>query len=206
MLQELVYDQRIWTAAAVAAVVLLILVTIGVRRRRTRHERQVKKQVKQLAVRSMRQVFIDDGVEGEIFVDYLFHTDRLIVVLNVQNYPGKIYGGDKVEMWTQVFGNRSYKFANPQGYLQSCVASVKSLVPGVPVVGRVVFTMAGEFPKGIPSHVVTGESLVKEIRSIEAGMAPMERTGINMAWDKLQAALHDKTNPQVHLSKREAAL
>jgi len=206
MLESLIADPRVWSAAAVVSVLLLMLVLFIKQRRRTADMRMVQRQIKKLAVRCMEQVAISDPVEGELRIDYLLHTDRLIVVLNVQNFPGKIYGGDRVERWTQVCGHRSYKFANPQGYLDSCVASVKGLLPGVPVVGRIVFSTAGEFPKGIPTNVVMGNALVDQVRALEGGLAPIERTGVNMAWDKLQAALQERADPRVHLSKRQAIL
>lgn len=205
----LLQDTQLMTQLGGGLVLLLVVFVLLLRRRKTRELRSLANEVKILAVRYIKDVRLPDAYGGDVHIDYLLHTDRAIYVLTVQNYPGIMFGGEKIDHWTQVYQHKSYKFDNPLPYLQLCTAAVQYLVPGIPVLGRVVFTQAGEFPKGIPTDVVMTDGLLESIRNEEKGMSPIERNGIENAWKKLteeapgQVSVSDE---RVCLSRRQSEI
>jgi hypothetical protein len=96
---------------------------------------------------------IPDGIGNMVHLDCLLLTRAGMLVVDVKDYAGMIFGAESIDIWTQVLGSKSYKFDNPLFQNQERVMAVKSLAFGAPVSGRVIFTGAGEFPKGKPEGV-----------------------------------------------------
>jgi hypothetical protein len=78
-----------------------------------------------------------------------------------------IFAGEKMEQWS-VFGpKRHFTFTNPLPMLYDRMAAVRHLAGDVPVEGRVVFSMLGEFPKGRPDVVLRLDALQEEFPAVE---------------------------------------
>ncbi len=116
-------------------------------------ERRVNKSVQQLGSQFLKQVILPDGVGGSIFLDYLILAQDSIVLIILKNFKGSIFCAENIEQWTQLIGNKSYKFPNILRQLDSDISSISSLVKGVDVTGLVVFSSDCEFPKGKPEQV-----------------------------------------------------
>jgi len=145
---------------------LLIAVVFWVRFLvKRKFENQLQQVVKNIAVEYKRNIYIPDGLDGTAFIHYMILSHYGIIVLNVQNYPGILFGGENTDLWTQISHRKSYKFKNPLHYSSICVQSVKQIVPNAPVFGQVIFTHAGEFPKGKPEGVCLTFELLKFIES-----------------------------------------
>jgi len=150
--QSMVY---IVIAVAVVAVVLAVIASIILRR--TKHQRAIKKLINDLSRDCLRNIFLPDGIDGEVWVDGLLLTDGGLIVLDIRDYTGNLFGGTVINEWTQLIGGRSHKFSNPLMEMTTRVQAVQSLVE-VPVIGCVVFTCRGRFPKNIPE----GASMIDE--------------------------------------------
>ncbi|MDE2089018.1 MAG: NERD domain-containing protein [Gammaproteobacteria bacterium] len=132
------------------ATVLLVVVR---HRRKTLWKRRIAKALKSIGRECLRDVVVPDGVGDYIHVDYVLLTPHALLVIDVRNYQGAVFGAPRLKQWTRVANGRSHKFDNPLDQNALRVQSVKALVPNVPVTGRVVFTEAGYFPKGVPQGV-----------------------------------------------------
>jgi hypothetical protein len=173
MLQE-----NYWLIVGVVAMVGVSLLAWRLHRRRGQKSlRQLYKAINVLANHNqqMADVVVPDEIDGEVHIDYVLNTDRAVVVLVILDYPGLIFASEQIEQWTQVQQQRSDHFQNPLPRLQTAVSSMQALLPGVPVVGRVVFSDSSQFPKGQPAEAVLAAELLQSVRAAEAGMAPMER-------------------------------
>ena len=84
---------------------------------------------------------------------YLLLTQRGLLVADLLDRPGAIFGGDQMLEWTAIGKKRRYTFANPQHALYDRMAAVRLLTGEVPVEGRLLFTLRSEFPKGKPRNV-----------------------------------------------------
>jgi hypothetical protein len=78
-----------------------------------------------------------------------------------------IFAGEKMEQWS-VFGpKRHFTFTNPLPMLYDRMAAVRHLAGEVPVEGRIVFSMRGDFPKGRPEVVLRLDALQDEFPVVE---------------------------------------
>lgn len=190
-IQQLQQSLPTWgvLAAMLLGVALMVaLVAFGgrklVQRRRLRRPRRV---LRKLATDMVDNVWLPDPVEGALFADYVALTPAGLVVLNVNNYRGLIFGGDSIDHWTQVVNGHSFRFENPLYRNQARKDAVKTLAPDVPVHAYVVFTEEGEFPRQIPKNVF----MLRELGEAEAFRNPRARPpdAYRRAWDTLKGAL-----------------
>jgi hypothetical protein len=130
-------------------------------------QRRRMRQVRTFAVTScgfdhMRDVLVPDGQGSALHVDFLLLTARGIIVIDLRDIAGNIFGGDQMSAWTVMHRAQRYTFDNPQTGLYDRIAAVRALAQGLPVDGRIVFTGRGRFPKGLPRHTLMLESLPSE--------------------------------------------
>jgi len=118
-------------------------------------ERKLNHLLKTIGQESLHNVTISDGMDGKIFIENLILTSKKILLLGVKKYPGLIFAAEKIEFWTQVIGNKSYKFANPLRQLESDALSLSSKIENSEIEVKVLFINGSEFPKGKPEDVVT---------------------------------------------------
>ncbi len=145
---------------AVAAVVLAAVLLLLVRKRKgadpaTRFQR---------ASRAFLSHFlIPDGEGGEIHIEYAMLCPRGIVIVDVKDVAGNVFGSDTMQEWAVITGRKRFTFSNPQPGLYDRAAAVKRMVPDVPVIGYLAFTETADFSKGSPTNVVSLDELVTEL-------------------------------------------
>lgn len=128
---------------------------------KTRHERHVEKVVRSLGVDYLKDVVLPDGVDGLAFVDYLLLVPKGLLVLDIKHQEGLLFGGVSVDHWTQVIKGKTCKFNNPLYAHQTHCQAVQWNSDGLEVFGRVVFSNAGHFAKGIPE----GISMIDDLKT-----------------------------------------
>ena len=134
-------------------------------------------------------MLVPDGMGAGFHVDFLLLTARGILVVDLRDVQGNIFGGDQMAEWTVMDGPRRFTFPNPQSALYDRIASVKGVAGEVPVEGRIVFTRRGRFPKGLPKWTLMVDSLPAEFPSgeYESYAGTVNRFG--EAWQKLKSAV-----------------
>ncbi len=146
-----------------AAGLLLIVLIVGLVIYRRRAARTPERRLRSVAVDCLAGFIIPNGDEGEIVVEYALLTHRGIVVVDVKDVTGNIFGSDAMQDWTVISDKRRFTFANPQYALYDRLAAVKRLVTDVPVDGHVVFTNRGRFSKGQPTDVIALDALIDQL-------------------------------------------
>lgn len=111
--------------------------------------------LKKAGKESLHNVIISDGLDGKIFIEYLILTPTKILLLGVKKYQGLIFAAEKIALWTQVIGNKSYKFENPLHQLENDALILNSKIENSKIETKVLFIKGSEFPKGKPENVVT---------------------------------------------------
>ena len=146
----------IFALGAVAAIVYFILQHM----RQARARRAIDNVISSVAFEELRNVLLPAGAGEQIHVNYLLLTEKGLLVIDLFDVPGMIFAGEKMENWS-VFGpKRHFTFSNPLPILYDRVAAVRHLAgEHVPVQGRIVFSMRGEFPKGRPDLVIRLDEL-----------------------------------------------
>jgi len=155
-----------WTLAA-AAVMLGILIGVAVTllwrwygRRRERLRR--KRRIEAVSIDHLRNVAVPDGSGGLLHIDYVLLTVRGVLLLDVRDVVGNVFGSDPMIEWTVMHAGRRQTFPNPQGPLYDRIAALKAIVGDLPIEGRVMFGSGSSFPKGLPRLTLREESLEAE--------------------------------------------
>jgi hypothetical protein len=159
-----------WIVIGVAIVVVGALVFFGVRAYQRRSRRKaLLERLKRVAFETVHQVLVPDGMGGFIHIDHLLLTPRGVLVLDTRRVAGLIFGGDQMSDWTVMGRGHRYTFDNPQPSLYDRIAAVKALMGEVTVEGRLLFSNAGKFTKGIPKWVTMLDSIEVEFPVVDQG-------------------------------------
>jgi hypothetical protein len=129
---------------------------------------------------------IPNADEGEILVDYLLLTSQGLLVLEVKDVQGAVFGGDKLQDWTVINDKRRYTFSNPQPALYDRIAAVRQIVRQVPVTGRILFLDGAEFTKGTPGLVSNLTQLVSEFGEPDKKAARFKIEAFKPHWDLIR--------------------
>jgi hypothetical protein len=157
-----------WTYPVAGAIgIAALLVWIGLLWRKRRAALQMEATIDSVAYDVLRNVVISNGMDGHIALQYLLLTERGLLVLDLLDRPGAIFGGDQMLEWTSIGKKRRYTFRNPQHALYDRIAAVKLLAANTPVDGRVVFTQRSEFPKGKSSYAMRIDELAREFAVVD---------------------------------------
>ncbi len=134
-------------------------------------------------------MLVPDGMGAGFHVDFLLLTARGILVVDLRDIQGNIFGGDQMAEWTVMDGPRRFTFTNPQSSLYDRIAAVRAIAGEVPVEGRIVFTRRGRFPKGLPKWTLMVDSLPAEFPSAEHDAYAGTVTRFSEPWQKLKSAV-----------------
>jgi hypothetical protein len=158
----------LWAYPAAGAVLVIAALVWGFMRLRVyRARRAIDTVIASIAYEMLRNVLIPNGNGGQIHVHYLLLTQRGLLVLDLLDMPGAIFGGDQMIEWTAIGKKRRYTFANPQHALYDRMAAVKLLTDAIPVEGRMLFTLRSDFPKGKPRNVVRIDDLTDDYPAVD---------------------------------------
>jgi hypothetical protein len=143
-----------------------------------------------IAYEMLKNVLVPNGNGGQIHIHYLLLTQRGLLVIDLLDHPGAVFGGDQMIEWTVIGKKRRFTFANPQHALYDRMAAVRLLTGDVPVDGRVLFTTRSEFPKGKPRYVVRLDELTEDFPTVDTA-----RGNITAAFGDVWANVKKNTEP-----------
>lgn len=174
--------------------------------KKSRHQRHIHKVLESLGVKYLRDVVLPDGLEGMAFIDYLLLVPDGVVVLDINYSEGHLFGGSTVDKWSQVINNKTYKFNNPlydnQSKCQAVLWNVENILGDTAddsdwkTHGWIVFSNAGNFPKGIPDQVSMIDDLKNNLETSLNLSSPVRETTKEI-WDQLHD-LSISTRAQAH--------
>lgn len=150
---------------------------------KTADGRKIKRIIKKYSDAYEREVVFSNGIGGYFFIDYLILFPKLILALNIQRLDGYVFGGENIELWTQVENNKSAKFKNPLEDVKLFVKQAADQVKFDEIMARVLFDSGTTFPRGVPEGVLQLANF-RESMTAWAGEKPVAEATKN-AWDKL---------------------
>jgi hypothetical protein len=179
--------QLVLIAVGVIAVALVLIFGGRIWMVRRRDARRVAR-VTAGAADFLRNVLVPDGNGGDFHLDFLLLTSRGVVIIDMRDITGNVFGGDQMTDWTLMDGPRRTTFVNPQSGLYDRIASVKAVAqdPETPVEGRIVFTRRAKFPKGLPRFTVMLESVAAEFPKLGAAELEIAVAKYKPAWQRLK--------------------
>lgn len=179
---------NVWVAVGLAVVVLLIAILI-VRARGRDRDGGIRRALASIAVDSLEDVLVPDGMGGFIHVEYLLLTARGLLVVNVKPYRGIVFASDRMDDWTVIRDGARTTIANPIGPLYDRVAAVKQIVRDVDVHGFVLFPEGADFSKGQPKAVILPPALTEAFPAPESGDRERVSTVFQPYWEKVRQAI-----------------
>jgi hypothetical protein len=148
----------------------------------------LEKALAEIAFERIERLVIPHADEGEIQVDQLLLTSKGLLVLEIKDVQGVVFGSDKMQDWTVIAEDRRYTFSNPQPPLYDRVAAVREIVRQVPVEGRILFLEGAEFTKGVPEYVTDLDGLVAEFGEPDKNAAKYKIESFRPHWELIQKA------------------
>lgn len=190
--------QFIALVVGVVAVALLALLGGRAWMVRRRDARRVAR-VTAGAADFLRNVLVPDGNGGDYHLDFVLLTSRGVVIIDMRDFSGIVFGGDQMTAWTLMSGPTRTTFVNPQAGLYDRIASVKAIATETPVEGRIVFTKRAKFPKGLPRFTVMLDSVAAEFPKLGAAELEIAVSKYRPGWARLKEAAkpspHFRSNP-----------
>ena len=167
--------------------VVLLLIGWLVYRSRQRAKRSLASILATIAYERMERLVIPNTDDGEIQIDHVVLTAEGLLIVDVKDVVGAVFGSDKMQDWTVISDNHRFTFSNPQPALYDRIAAVKEIVRQVPVTGRVVFLDGGRFTKGIPSMTCGLDELLEEFNEPEKSSAIAKVEAVRPHWEQLKS-------------------
>ena len=174
------------TLTLVAAALAILLICL-VNRKQLQHrlrEWRIQRCLQQIGCDQIRNLVCPDGLDGNYTIDRLALVQDAILLIAYKPYGGNIYCAERIAEWTQVIGQKSFKFENPLFELDNQLTALKSLAGGAPLQGFLFFNHSAEFPKGHPDVVLHPDNIPD--RFFGANCGPVNPL-VQAAWESLKA-------------------
>jgi len=171
---------------AFVIVVIAILLILYLNRRRLQlqfREWRLQRCLNQIGAEQLRNLVCPDGLEGFYKIDRLALTRDAIVVIAYKPYVGNIYCAERIAEWTQVVGQKSFKFENPLFELDNQITALALALGNVPLKGYLFFSHGAVFPKGHPESVLQPHSITEHFLQDQKQDIKQE---VRAAWEHLK--------------------
>jgi len=180
LLQELLNNSEfLATALVFIAATLILLVIFRTRIKTWKQARNTRRIIKRLGLHAISHLHLPDGTGGEVMIEHLLLGHNSVIVVSVMRFDGLIFGGPQTNQWTQVINRRSYKFDNPDQYLQRQINAIRQIAPGIEIEGRHLFTGGAKFPRDKPDNVLQYSDFKKLPKRPRTGGIPKQ---LRSAW------------------------
>ena len=131
-------------------------------------------------------VLIPNADTGQIHLEYAVLTREGILVVDVRDIAGHVFGSETMQDWTVLGRNQRFTFSNPLPPLYDRVAAVRRLIPEISVRGCVAFTARADFSKGFPPNVKMLDALIGEIAAARNSADGPPAELLQAAWSRLR--------------------
>ena len=176
-------DQYQWLAFLLPVVLLLLIwMWYLLRGRGSRLQRVLS----DISHDRIDDLLIPNGDDGEIQIDHLLLTSQGLLIVDIKDVAGTVFGSDKMQEWTVISEDRRFTFSNPQPALYDRIAAVRHIVRQVPVAGRIVFLDGAEFTKGVPDLVAGIDELQAEFGETDKAVANVKVEAFKPHWDLIR--------------------
>ena len=162
---------------------IVLLIVVWILHRRRNSGSRLKKVLNEISHDRIDDLLIPNGDEGEIQIDHLLLTSQGLLIVDIKEAVGTVFGSDKMKEWAVISNERRYTLSNPQAALYDRIAAVRHIVRQVPVAGRILFLDGAEFTKGVPSLVSNLDELLEEFGEADKAAAKVKVDAFKPHWD-----------------------
>jgi len=178
-----------------AALVALLVIWLVIRRRRGRL-RTLASVIDAIAFERLQGLVIPKADEGEIQIDHLILTAQGLLIIEIKEVQGVVFGSDKMQDWTVIADDKRFTFTNPQPALYDRIAAVRQIVRQVPVAGRILFLDGANFTKGVPGMVCDLDELLEEFGEQDKAAAKVKIEAFRPHWEQIQGRVDRREGEQ----------
>lgn len=187
-MRQIIVDSP-WIVYALPALLVGLLGSLWVLQRQRRSPRQrLRKALRGIPHEYQGNLIIPNGDGGEIHIDHLVLTAEGLLVIDVKEVTGTVFGSDKMQDWTVIASDRRFTFANPQPAILDRVAAIRLMVQDAPVAGKILFLGGAEFSKGRPDLVCHLEDLLPAAGNQDQQSMNARLAAYRPHWDRVLAA------------------
>jgi hypothetical protein len=188
-----------WLGAAAITVVMLGWYLY----RRRQRGGQLKRVLAEISHDRIDGLLIPNGDDGEIQIDHLVLTSQGLLIIDIKDVVGTVFGSDKMQEWTVISNERRFTFPNPQEALYDRIAAVRHIVRQVPVAGRILFLDGADFTKGVPSLVSSLDQLLQEFGEADKAAAKFKIDAFRPHWDLIRKAALATQVDQIYSQRKK---
>jgi len=170
--------QPLLLGALLLAVLLLVLAAVWYWRRRSR---QLAQRLKGRIWGHAQDVVIPDGMDGHIHIDHVLLTRRGLIVLELKELRGSVFGAEKMSEWVVIEEGRRYGFRNPLTELDERLAALRAFAEGIRIEAYVLIIGPVGFPKGRPERTLRMDDLADKLEPVNGDMPD----GWRGLWNKI---------------------
>jgi hypothetical protein len=182
-------ETSIYLLPALFAVLLLLLFVIY--RYSTAKGPKLSLVLNEIAYERVDGLVIPNTDDGEIQIDHLLLTSQGLLIIDIKDIQGTVFGSNKMQDWAVITENRRFTFSNPQPALFDRIAAVRHIVREVPVSGRILFLDGAKFTKGMPELVCSLADLQADFGEADKSAAKIKIESFRQHWEALNArAVH----------------
>lgn len=174
-----------WLIPALAVAVLLLAWFLIRRRQRGGRLQRVLEEIGHDRIDGL---IIPNADDGEIQIDHLLLTSQGLLIVDIKDVSGTVFGSDKMQEWTVISDERRYTFPNPLGALYDRVAALRHIIREVPVEGRLLFLDEATFSKGVPENVSDLDTLLEEFGESDKAAAKFKLDAFKPHWERVRKA------------------
>jgi hypothetical protein len=171
-------------AFAIVAIAILLILHINRHPLQTAYrEWRIQRCLNHIGIEQIRDLICPDGLDGHYHIDRLALTPDAILLVAYKPFVGNIYCAERIAEWTQVVGQKSFKFANPLFELENQIIALTLTVGSIPLRSCLLFSHSAAFPKGHPDSVLQPETIPPQYRRDQN--KPI-REEVKAAWEHLK--------------------
>jgi hypothetical protein len=180
LLDSIISSDEIVFISSIVIFLLLLILLLKVKKKPTLTLENI---LKPFTKDEVQHIVIPDGIGGLLEINHIILLDRGILLIDSVTSEGNVFGGEKLDEWTQISKGRSYKFPNPLRRQKTSKQAISALVPGIPIFNHIVFSENAVFPRGKPDAVSMLSSLQQDLEYLQTQPIIVEKS--RQAWGRL---------------------
>ena len=172
---------------AIAIIALALAIIAIVNRKRIQiswREWRMQRILNRIGSEQIRDLVCADGLDGYYRIDRLALIEDAILLISYKPFGGNIFCAERISEWTQVIGQKSFKFQNPLFEIENQLTALRLLIGNAPLRGYLFFNHSALFPKGHPDSVLNPDNVPQAFLRDHCGKPNAE---IQAAWDLLKS-------------------
>lgn len=166
-------------------IILFAAILAFVNRRKLGHHWQewsTHHRLNRIGIKQVSNLKFPDGLGSSFKIDRLVLLHDSILLISFKPFSGNIYCADNISEWTQIIGQKSFKFENPLFDLEYQLNAIRAHAPDVPIRGYLFFDHSASFPKGHPEQVLHPANIPEYLFRVNR---PDVDNTVLKAWDNL---------------------